>query len=133
MSRNLFDQATFERLRGQLRQRVFHVATMIRNEMRRVSPVLTGRYRASHQVSDAHTIAPGVVESEITNRDIPGKVRVIEFGFPPSRPELRGRAPRRVFQLGLEFGERQAIAQANALANDLINVTARSGGTIEIP
>jgi hypothetical protein len=70
-----------------------------RERMRLVAPVLTGAYRRSLRT---RVVTRGMVTTgTIYSSDIPGKVRVIEHGFPPRRPGLKGRRPRHVFRAGL--------------------------------
>jgi hypothetical protein len=69
-----------------LRRWVQGVLEETKRYARLISPVLTGRYRRSHRY---RTTARGWdVRAEMFSDDIPGKVRVIEDGFPP-RPLKR--------------------------------------------
>lgn len=60
-----------------------------------IAPVLTGRYRASLLYKT--DLTDYGASGELYSTDNPEKVRIIEYGFPPARPDLRGRRPRLVF------------------------------------
>ena len=69
-----------------LRRWLAGVFRVTRDYARGIAPVLTGRYRSS-LIYRTHQRG-AVVSGEMYSTDIPGKVRVIEYGFPP-RPLAR--------------------------------------------
>lgn len=70
--------------------------TLVRDFGRSIAPVLTGRFKGSirYRTRDG----AGGVEGEVYSDDVPGKVKVIERGFPPARAGLKGRVGRYVFK-----------------------------------
>lgn len=71
------------------------------SDMRRyaqgIAPVDTGAYRSSLTATPPRQVG-GAIEAMLFSTDIPGKVKVIEFGFPAARPDLKGRAGVFVFR-----------------------------------
>lgn len=90
---------------------------------RSISPVLTGTFRSSFAYQTRRT--PTGAEGLIWNTDTPGKVRVIEYGFPPARADLRGRAPRHVFAGTVDHMEQVLIADGARLTVELVREVSR--------
>jgi hypothetical protein len=62
-----------------------------RDYARSIAPVVTGTYRRS--IIFRTRLRAGLVEGDLYSTDVPGKVRVIEYGFPP---RLRKRQPKTI-------------------------------------
>jgi hypothetical protein len=104
-----------------------------RDYARSIAPVLTGAYRRS-LIFRTHLRA-GLASGELYSTDIPGKVRVIEYGFPP-RPLARqpksggvrmgkGRAARMVFHRTEQHTRGLFRTQARVLEAELVKELAR--------
>ena len=85
---------------------------------RSIAPVLTGRYRTSLRYRTR--VAGNIVEGTLYSDDVPGKVRVIEFGFPPRTPKHKGRVGRYVFKRTYDRYSGLLASQARVLKSDLV-------------
>jgi hypothetical protein len=97
---------------------------LLRDHARSIAPVLTGRYRQSITYRTRMVGANGV-EGELSSTDVPGKTRVIEYGFPAARPDLRGRQGRFVFQKTAMHGAGLLNSQARVLETTLARELSR--------